>query len=258
MKKTVLYCLLAVIAFSCASPSPTETAQQFIKALYASDITTATALSSSATKGVIAKSKTASVNTVSAEEAFQFGSLSEAVSDGKAEVKNNIIALPMVKEEGEWKVVMNETLLSDIQGRDELLSGVKTKWESLLKEYKARITIAKEYIGYKKNSGALSPQAKALSNMLDSFAPEQAWTGEALLAFVQKQQALTKAIDNALEPSSAANTDLTLNYFMQISSAGDRIKQAEEVYQSAAQKAGSPVYVPLPSAVNTTIKTAKN
>jgi hypothetical protein len=53
---------------------------------------------------------------------------------------------------------------------------------------------------------------------------------------VQKQQQLNKIIDAALEPSLAANTDLSLQYILQMSIAADRIKAAEAAYQACRAK----------------------
>jgi hypothetical protein len=77
---------------------------------------------------------------------------------------------------------------------------------------------------------------------------EGEWTGEKLQAYVRQQQQLGIVLDAALEPSQAAHTDLSLNYFLQISHATDRVKAAEAAYGAAAQKAKSPVYVPLSGA----------
>jgi hypothetical protein len=58
-----------------------------------------------------------------------------------------------------------------------------------------------------------------------------------------------------MEPSLVANTDLSLQYILQISTAADRVKRAEAEYQAAAQKAHSPVYVPLPTGtINGTVR----
>jgi hypothetical protein len=152
----------------------------------------------------------------------------------------------MVREKEGWKVALNEKVLADIQGREEMLATAKAKWEELLKEYEARQKILRDYIGYKKSLGALSTQMQALEAAVEKTPAETGWTREKLLAYSQKQQNLNKVIDAALEPSQAANADLTLNYFLQISSAGDRIKAAESAYHAVAKKANSTTHVPLP------------
>jgi hypothetical protein len=245
MKKLLLFLGLAIFFCSCQSTPPRETAQQFIKALADADLTTASSLVSADTKAVLEKAKKERGQTPSPEESFQFSTLSETISGEKAEVKNSIIALPLVKEDKSWKVRLDEKLLNEIQNREALLAAVKAKWESLQKEYEARQTILKDYISYKSSLGALSPKVQALNSTVNSLAAEKEWTAGKLQAYTQKQQALNKVIDAALEPSQAANMDLTLNYFLQISTAGDRIKAAEADYQAAAQKAHSSLYVPL-------------
>lgn len=247
MKKFLLFSFLLPFFFSCNKAStPKETAQEFIKALSSSDLTTASNLLSADTKDVLEKARKETVSTTKADECFQFASLTETVSDENAEVKNEVVSIPLVKEDEGWKVVLNESLLNDIQGREEMLATAKAKWETLLKEYEGRLQVLKQYVAYKKSMGALSPKVTLLKNAVESFSPQKAWTRETILAYVQKQQALNKTIDEAMEPSLAANTDLSLNYFVQISNAGDRVKAAEEEYQTMAGKAHSPVYAPLP------------
>jgi len=259
MKKLLLLSFLVPVFFSCnKASSPKETAEAFIKALSTSDLATAASLTSNSTKAVLDKAKKETKNLLQPEESFQFSSLSEIVNDNKAEVKNEVVAIPLVKEEDGWKVALNESLLSDIQGREEMLASAKAKWDALTKEYDARLQTLKEYINYKKDAGALSPKVSLLNNAVSNVAGEKEWTKEKLSAYAQKQRQLGKVIDEALEPSLAANTDLSLNYFVQISNAGDRIKAAESEYQAVAEKAHSPVYIPLPFNTTNTVKVNNN
>ena len=143
MKRLLPFFLITVVFYACQSTSPKETAQSFIKAVYTADLTTASGLVSSNTKAVLDKAKKEPSQTLPPEDAFQLEALTENISGEKADVKNDIIALSLVKEDG-WKVVLNEKLLYDIQDRDERLSGVKTKWDDLLKEYEARLNILRD------------------------------------------------------------------------------------------------------------------
>lgn len=247
MKKILLFSLLLAVLLSCNKGStPKETAQTFIKALSASDLTTASDLVSADTKAVLDKAKKETNGNANAEESFSLASLTETVSEKNAEVKNEIIVVPMVKENDGWKVVLNESLLNQVQGRDEMLSAAKNKWEALVKEYDGRLVVVKQYISYKQGMGAMTPKLAQLKVAVESLKPQQAWTKESIIAYVQKQQALDKTIDAAMEPSLAANTDLSLNYIVQISNASDRIKAAKAEYQSISEQAHSPVYAPLP------------
>jgi hypothetical protein len=218
------------------------------------DMTTATSLVSAGTKSVLDKAKKETRMLSSPDEAFQLSTFQETLNGNKAEVKNDVLSIPMVKEGDGWKVVLNEELLNNIQQRDELLSTVKTKWEALQTAYENRLKVAKAYVDYKKGIGPLSPQAQALEKMITSISTSKASTKEELLAYVQKQQQLNKIIDAALEPSLAANTDLSLQYILQMSTAADRIKAAEAAYQPAAQKARSTLYVPLPFQTKSDVK----
>lgn len=247
MKKFLLLFGIATILFACKeTSSPKETAQSFIKALYSADRTTASGYLSSDSKPVLDKAETLDQHTLSPEESFQFATLAETVAGETATVKNEAITIPLVKEEDGWKVVLTEDLLNEIRTREEALSSVQKSWDTLLKEYEARAVVARDYIKYRKSLGALSPKAATLSTLLDSSAAPKEWNKASLLAYVQNQERVSTAIDGALEPSQAANTDLTMNYFLQFSNAGDRIKAAEADYQVVAQKAHSPLYVPLP------------
>lgn len=251
MKKFLLLFSIATALVSCQeASSPKETAQAFLQALSEADMTTASDLVSSDSKAVLEKAPSSAKQTQSPEESFQFASLTETVSDKSATVQNEVISLPLVKEKEGWKVVLTEDLLTSIQNREEMLSDLQTKWSNLQKEYEARNTVAKNYITYRKSLGALSPKANTLAVMLDSAATPNEWNKTSLLAYLQKQEELSAAIDGALEPSQAANTDLTMNYFLQFSNANDRIKAAEADYQSLAQKVRSPLYVPLPEKAN--------
>lgn len=247
MKKYLLFTFLVPLLFSCSkNSSPKETAQQFIKALSTADLTTASSLTSAGTKGVLDKAKKETPGATNPEQTFQLAALTETVKDKSAEVRNDVIALPLVKEDEGWKVILNEALLHQIQDREELQAMVKIKWEGLQKEYEGRLQVVKDYVSYKKGMGALSPKLSALNDAVSGLASPKDWTRETLLAYAEKQQQLNKVIDDALEPSAAANTDLSLNYFLQISNAGDRIKSAENAYHAVAETAHSPVYAPLP------------
>ncbi|HEY1023113.1 MAG TPA: hypothetical protein VGE06_12415 [Flavisolibacter sp.] len=251
MKKFLLLFSIATALVSCQeASSPKETAQAFLQALSDADMTMASDLVSSDSKAVLDKAAAGTKQTQTPEESFQFASLTETVSDNSATVKNEVVSIPLVKEKEGWKVVLTKELLTSIQNREEMLSALQTKWNNLQKEYEARNTVARDYITYRKSLGALSPKANTLAVMLDSAAAPKEWNSASLLAYVQKQEQISTAIDGALEPSQAANTDLTMNYFLQFSNVGDRIKAAEADYQSLAEKVHSPLYTPLPGKAN--------
>ena len=248
MKKLLLplFCL-AVMASCKQSSSPKETAQTFIRSLAKNDFTTAASLVSHETKPSFDKMKNESQPTGLPEDAFQLATLTETINGNKAEVKNDLLSLSMIKEEGSWKVVVPENLLDGLQQRQEELQAVKIKWTALRKAYDARLKVAKAYVDYKKNNGTPSANVLRLTEMVYNFSADSVRTKESLLAFVQNQQALSSAIEEAMEPSLASNTNLSMQYILQISAAADAIKEAEAAYQEAAQKAHSPVFVPLPN-----------
>lgn len=255
MKKHLLFVYLAIFFTSCNKvPSPKETAQEFIKSLSSSDLATASSLTSTDTKAVLDKAKKETLQTTKPEESFQLSTLGETIADKKAEVKNDIISLSLTKESDGWKVVLNEPLLNEIQNHDEMLATAKNQWDDLQKEYEGRLQVLRDYINYKKSFGTLSSNVQKLSDAVNSISLQNQWTSETWLAYVQKQKQLNRVIDDALEPSQAANTDLSVNFFVQISNASDRIKAAEKAYQTVAEKAHSPVYRPLPFEATASIK----
>ena len=247
MKKLLLpFFCLAVLASCKQSTPPKETAQTFIKSLLSADMATASALVSRETKGVLDNAPKETKHSSLPEEAFQLHALAETIHGEKADVKNAILSLSMVKEDDGWKVVLNQSLLNAIQQQEERLLAAASKWKALQNEYEARLKIARAYVDYKKSTGTLSPNVHALTEMVYNFGTADMRTKEELLAYVQKQQQLAKTIEAAMEPSLAANSDLSLQYIIQISTAADRVKRAEAEYQAAAQIAHSPIYVPLP------------
>ena len=256
MKKLLLPAFLIVILFACnKASSPKETARQFVKALSAADLATASSLTSADTKAVLDKAKKQTTNTSAPEESFQFSTFTETINNNKAEVKNETITIPLIKEADGWKVTLNEPLVSEIQNRDEMLAAAKAKWEALLREYDARLQVLKEYITYKKGMDALSPKVNLLNEAVNKFSKQTTWTKESLLAYTEKQGQLNNLIDSALEPALAANADLSLNYILQIRTATERIRAAENDYQLTAEKTHSPVFVPLSFSNAATAKT---
>lgn len=247
MKKYLLFFFFAFLLYSCNQQnSPKQAAQELIQALSTADLATASKLVSADTKAVLDKAKKEIKSQQPAAESFQLSTLTETTDGKKAEVRNNLISVPLVKEDGGWKVVLSEALLWEIQEHETLQAAAKTKWEALQKEYEGRMQILKEYINYKKGNGTLSPKMKKLNEAVGKISTPSEWSRENLLAYVQKQQELNNVIDQTLEPSQAANTDLSLNYFLQISNATDRIKTAVADYQAAAAKAHSAPFSPLP------------
>jgi hypothetical protein len=245
MKKPLLFALLAAAFISCnETKPPKEVAKEFITALYAGDGTAAAALATEKTKMNVAVSKT-DVAGVSADESFSLSSLSETISGNTAEVKNELVKITLEKEGNDWKAVASPELVSGVADRQKNLAELKSRWDALQKEYEARLQLAKDYISYKKSLG-LSPQMKTLEEMVNTLSVKTVWDKEKILLYVQKQKQLDDLIDKALEPSYSANSDLSMNYFLQLNNASDRIKYAEGSYQELAEKTSSPVYPPLP------------
>jgi len=245
MKKLLLIAFLFAAVYSCkTSSSPKEVAKQFIEAVYAGDAATASGLATENTKASVSNLKAG--ETTLSEESFSLTTLSETVEGNMAEVKNDLVKLSLQKEDEGWKVQASPDLIASINNRQADLAMLKTKWEALLKEYEARLEIAKEYVQYKKGQGNLSPQMQSLNEMINALSAKTTWDKEKISLYVQRQKSLADLIDKSIEPSYTAGTDLGMNYILQLSNANDRIKAAQAEYTSMAQKTPSNTYPVLP------------
>ena len=242
MKKLLLFFVPVAFLFSCKSDvPPKDVAKQFIEAVHAGDASSASALATEGTAAAIGSFSTQTPE-ISAEESFSLTTLTETVNGNTAEVKNELIKLPLEKDSEGWKVAATRDLVASISNRQQNLSALKNSWEALLKEYESRLQIAKDYVQSKKAQGALSPQTQSLEQMVNTLSAKTTWDKEKIQLYVQRQQQLLNMIDKALEPSFAANTDMTMNYILQLSGANDRIKAAKQAYQSQAEKTPSAIY----------------
>lgn len=242
MKKNLLIVSAIVFLFSCKNTvPPKDVAKEFIEAVYTGNAAKASVLVTEKTKTSVT-ALTVQTPGMSAEESFSLNMLNESENGNTAEVKNDLIKVSLEKEGDGWKVAAAPDLVASISNRDEDLMALKTRWEALLKEYESRLQIAKEYVQYKKGQGALSPQMHSLEQMVTTLSAKTTWDKEKIQLYVQRQQQLLDMIDKALEPSFAANTDMTMNYILQLSGAADRIKLAKQEYQALAEKTPSATY----------------
>jgi hypothetical protein len=246
MKKMLLIAFLIAALYSCkTSTPPTAVAKQFIEAVYAGDATTALNLVTENTKASVSNLKPGTTTT-GAEESFSLTTLSESINGNTAEVKNESIKISLRKEEDGWMVDSSPDLVASISNRQADLATLKTKWENLLKEYEARLELAKEYVQYKKGQAALSPQTQSLNEMINTLSAKTAWDKEKILLYVQRQKKLAEMIDKSIEPSYTAGADMGMNYILQLSNANDRIKTAQAAYNQWAQKTRSTSFPALP------------
>jgi hypothetical protein len=242
MKKVLLFSFILSFLFACeSSKPPKEVAQEFIKAAYSGDNATASSLATEKTKANISQTK-AEATGMTAEESFSLATLRETVTGSTAEVKNDLIKLSLEKESEGWKVAATPEVVTAISNRQSSLTTLKQKWETLLNEYEGRLNVAKEYVSYKKNQGSTSQQIKTLNEMISTLSVKTTWDKNKILLYVQKQKQFQNLIVKALEPSQNANSDMSMNYFIQVSNADSRIKTAMTEYQALAEKTPSATY----------------
>jgi chromosome segregation ATPase len=246
MKKTLLLAFLFSAIYSCkTSTAPKEVATQFIQAVYSGDAATASSLATEKTKTNIGLAKHEAPGGT-AEETFSFATLTESVNGNTAEVKNELVKISLLKEDAGWLVDATPYVVASISNRQMDLAALKTKWETLLKEYEARLKIANEYVQYKKGQGTLSPQLQSLNEMINTLSAKTTWDKEKILQYTQRQKQLAAMIDKSIEPSYTAGSDMGMNYILQLSNANDRIKTAQAEYNSLAQTTPSATYPALP------------
>jgi hypothetical protein len=236
MKKILLLVGIVIAISSCnSSTPPKQVTQEFIKALTSNDNTTAASLATEGTKTTVSNNQNQQAATL-AEDQFDMGTLAETINGNEAEVKNSIVSVSLKKEGEGWKVVATPELLSSLNKRQANLTAHKLKWEALLKEYESRLQVAKSYVQHKRNAGTLSPQLQKLDEVINSFTIKTEWNKETMALYVLKQKQLADLIDKALEPSHTANSDLSMNYIIQLSNVNDRIKAAEGEYEMMVKK----------------------
>ena len=237
MKKFLLLCIVSSFLLSCNKSSPPkEVAKNFIEVVYAADYTTAAGMATAETKGLVNQQKSEVKPSSTSEESFALSNLTETITNNTAEVKNENIFLSLKKENDGWKVVADEATIAAIKNRENNLLARKAAWEKLLKEYEARLQVAKSYVQYKKDAGTLSPQLQKLDDVINSLTVKTEWNKETIALYRQKQNQLADLIDKSLEPSYAANSDLSMNYIIQLSHVKDRIKDGEGEYEMTAKK----------------------
>ena len=224
---------------------PKEVAKEFIQAVYTGDAAKASSLVTEKTKAAVSDTKplTPAMN---AEESFSLTTLTETINGNSAEVKNNLVKLSMEKEGNGWKVAATPELIAAIINRQNDLNELKNGWEALQKEYDGSLQLAKDYLQYKKGRGTLSPQMQSLEQMVNTLSVKTTWDKEKILLYVQRQNQLADMIDKSLEPSFTASADISMNYILQLSAVKDRIKIAQEEYQTLAEKIPSATYPKLP------------
>lgn len=236
-----VFCLLLMASCKNSTP-PKEVAQQFIQAVHKADAATASALATATTKASVSALKAGVPSASTADALFSFSTLSETTSGNTAEVKNDAVKLVLEKESDGWKVAASPETVASIANRESNLAALKIRWEELLREYDSRQQVAQNYVQYKKSQGALSLPIQNMDAVLKTLTAQPANTKEAILEYVRKQHILDDLVDKALEPSFAANVDLSMTYFLQLSNARDRIKKAVDSYRETVAKTPSPVY----------------
>jgi hypothetical protein len=253
--KKVLFILagMATLVSCNKTKGPKEASEEFVSTVYVLDFNSAANYTSSDTKQVLDTKEVVPLQpapekrTVDAiKKDFLLDSLKVLVTGNTAIAENDVLSLPLKKEQGGWKVVVSKELLDDIINRQEKVQLLEEKWQALQKAYDDRNQVAKQYITYVENRGPLSEDAKVLKEAVNGVGLEQSFTKEQLFNYVRKQDAIAALIDKAVVPSQSANTDLTANFIIQLHQQQPIIENAKKEYNEQTVKVKSPVYVAIP------------
>lgn len=210
-------------------------AKQFLQAVYSAEPGSATGFVTANTQNLL-PTKPQTASPTPAEESFSFATLSETVNGDAAEVKNEAISLALAKENGEWRVALTPQTASAIATRQEQLYQVQQQWQALFKEYKSRVLVAKDFVHYKKGRGALSPALQNLDAAVSQLLAQTDAPSLDVPRYISGQRNLDALIEKAYEPTQTASADISLNYFLQLNQAADRIKTAVAAYNEVARK----------------------
>ncbi|MGE5521764.1 MAG: hypothetical protein ACM3VS_17705 [Candidatus Dadabacteria bacterium] len=254
MKKVLLLLAGIITLVSCnKSKGPKEASEEFVSTVYVLDFNNAANLSSSDTKQVIDKNEVVPMDpspekrkVATIKKDFLLDSFKVEVNGNNAVVQNEILTLPLKKEQGGWKVVASKELLDEIINRQQKLQILEEKWNAVQKAYDDRNQIAKQYITYAENRGALSEAVKALKEAVNGVTLEQYFTKEQLFNYVRKQDVIAILVDKAIVPSQSANTDLTATFIIQLHQQQSVIDNALKEYNAETKLIKSPVYVAIP------------
>lgn len=238
MKKALLPSWVAIVLLACNSAAPPkDVAAEFIQAIKAGEAAKAAALATTETKALVSTAKATAGGTANENLV-----LTETINGNTAEVNNETVAVMLKKEGNDWKVDATPQLLATLTESPENLELLGNKWNVLQKEYTGRLNVAREYVQYKKGQGSLSVPMQNLERMVNKLSAETSQTNEMRSQYLQDQKELETLLDKAHEPTQTAHADLSMNYFLQLSQAADRIKAAQREYNEAAVKFPSVLY----------------
>lgn len=247
--------LLTAVFSSChQAKTPKEVSSAFVKNLYTLKFDEAAALTTAATKANLQKgAQELQGKTVSDEErtkrieeqvdaVFATSNLVEHGSGDRLVVQNEVLTIPLQKEGGEWKVAASEDLVQSVLYRQLYLENVKVAWQRLQDEFEKKNALVQEYAN---SQSSPTPQTRELAEAAKKLANRKVDNAAQRASYIAETKALNQFLEKNLQPSFTAGSDLSLNYIIQMSTANDRIKEAQNAYNEAALKARSKDFLPI-------------
>jgi hypothetical protein len=242
--------LLTVLLVACnTAKSPKEVSSAFVKNLYTLKFDEAAAMTTSATRATLQKGReelesqglTDEERSKHIEEqvaaVFSTDNLAEHVNGGNCVVQNEILSIPLKKEDGQWKVAATPDLVKEVLYRQSYLENVRVAWSRLQDEYGKRAAVVEDYISYRTSYGTATPELTAMESLVKKLGSADPGKADDRNAYIAGQKKLAALLEKNVQPSFTAASDLSLNYIIQLGSARDRIAEARIAYNEAAQKA---------------------
>lgn len=252
--------VFALFAVACNQKSgPKEVSAAFVKNLYTLKFEEAAAVTTDATKATLQKGKKDLEKKGLAEEeklnrigeqvetVFATKNLVAHTSGDKAVVQNEVLTIKLEKEKGQWKVQATEDLVKSVLYRQLYLENVRVAWQQLQEEYEKRLALVSEYLAYRNSYSGPSPETQRLDAALKKINALSPASGKERAKYIALQLELEKLLETNVQPTFTAASDLSLNFIIQLTTAGDGIKDGVQAYNDAASKARSKQFPPVPA-----------
>lgn len=254
----VLLLLAFTLLIACnKAKDPKQVSTTFVKDLYTLKFDEASSLATAATKPSLKKEQERMQQKGMADEekqkriesvvdaVFATNNLVVHTSGNEATVQNEILSIPLKKEEGEWKVAASEDLVQTVLYRQLYLENVKVAWQQLKEEYDKRTALVQDYINNRKGNGSATTELLQLEQSLKQLSLSPTQTAAQRASFVSKQSRFAQLLEKNIQPSFTASSDLSLNYIIQLGTIKDRIHEVLQAYNQAALKARSKEFLPV-------------
>lgn len=251
--------LLGTVLYSCQQQqTPKAVATEFVQRLYALDFDEAGKLATADAQPLLQQSRQqleartplnderARRAATPAETLFDMQSFTEAGSGDEVTVQNNQLRLALHKDGGSWKVAAAAEVVDALVNYPVYADAVHGAWSSLQSECDKRTKLVQDYLSLRTNSGDNSPELQALQTAARDCSGAKTGSAAERADYLARQARLEAALAKGLSPVMNASADFSMTYIVQINESKKIIEAARQQYNSAAAKARSKDYPPMP------------